>query len=96
MPGVPVLVFATDRTRWYLLSRYARNVTADADGTVTIEGLPFGTYYVAALARLPADGNDSWRDPIVLESLIPRASTVTVRDSEKTTVALQMPSEIRR
>jgi hypothetical protein len=38
-------------------------------------GLPAGSYYAAAVAQLPDDGDDAWQDPAYLESLIGRATT---------------------
>lgn len=96
MPGASVLAYSTDRSRWYYASRFVRNASTGADGTFTLEGLPFGTYYVAALAHLPDDGDDAWRDPALLESLIPRASTVTVREGEKSAVTVQVAPEGQR
>jgi hypothetical protein len=61
-----------------------------------IEGLPFGAYYITAPGRLPDDGVEAWRDPVLLESIISRTSPLTVRDGEKTTVTLQLPSDPRR
>ena len=64
---------------------------AGPDGTFTVSGLPFGSYYTAAAARLPADGEDAWQDPEFLSSLVLRASTVTLNEGQKQRISLQLP-----
>jgi hypothetical protein len=61
-----------------------------ADGRFGIEGLPFGSYYVAALAQLPVDGDEAWQDPALLESLAARASNVMIREGETSSIALNV------
>jgi len=87
--GAAVIVFASDRARWYPGTRYMQRTAAAADGAFTIAGLPFGNYYVAAVAaaKVPADGDD-WQDPAFLETLIPRAASVTVAEGDKQIVRL--------
>jgi len=82
--GAAVIAFASDRTRWYPGTRYVQRAAAGSDGAFTIAGLPFGNYYVAAIAaaKVPADG-DEWQDPAFLETLIPRAASVTVAEGDK-------------
>ena len=82
-----LIVFATDRSRWYPMSRYVARTSADADGAFSVIGLPFGSYYAAAMAKLPVAGDD-WQDPAFLETLIPRATSVTVSESETRPVRL--------
>ena len=53
VPRAQVMVFATDRAQWYAASRFMRKVAADAVGAFSVTGLPFGSYYAVALARLP-------------------------------------------
>jgi hypothetical protein len=90
LPGASVIVFSTDRGRWFGGSRFLRAAQTQADGTFTIAGLPSGSYYAAALAQLPADGADAWQDERFLESLIFGASTVTLGDGQRQTVALPL------
>lgn len=92
VPAARLIVFATDRSRWYQASRFMRAATAGDDGAFSIAGLPFGSYYAAALASAPAGDEDGWQDPQVLESLVPRASSVTMRDGEKQTLSIRLPS----
>jgi hypothetical protein len=86
--GATVVVFTPSRDRWYAHSRFMRAAIVGADGTFTIDGLPAGGYYAAALAAVPAGGDDAWRDPSVLESLVRPATTVSIGESGPTTVTL--------
>jgi len=83
VPGSFVLVFATDRDRWYPASRFLRNALAGSDGTFSLTGLPFGSYYAVAVHSVPSDGDEAWQDPQFLTSLIPRASAVTLGDAQR-------------
>ena len=85
--GAALIVFATDRSRWYPMSRYVARTATDDDGAFSVIGLPFGSYYAAALAKLPVTGDD-WQDPAFLETLVPRATSVTVSESETRPVRL--------
>jgi carboxypeptidase family protein len=89
-PGSSVLVFATDRDRWYPASRFLRTALAGSDGTFSLTGLPFGSYYAVAVPSLPSDGDQAWQDPQFLTSLIPRASAVTLGDAQRVTLNLRL------
>jgi hypothetical protein len=88
--GSYVIVASMDRREWYPASRYLRHVLVDADGRFRVAGLPAGTYYVVASARVPADGVDAWQDPEFLESIVTRAATLTLQEGEKQSVQLQV------
>jgi hypothetical protein len=60
-----------------------RKTTAGSDGAFSVAGLPFGSYYVAAVASLPVNGANDWQDPAFLETLVFRASTVTLAEGRK-------------
>jgi len=85
--GSAVIAFATDRARWYDRSRFVRRAVSGSKGEFAIEGLPFGTYYVAAVER--ADG-DGWRDPALLDALAARAATVLVREGQRQTIPVRL------
>jgi len=85
-----VMVFSTDRSRWYEASRFMRKTAAAADGTFSASGLPFGSYYVAALARLPFATDEEWQDPSFLESLARRAASLTIREGETQPITLRL------
>jgi hypothetical protein len=55
-----------------------------------VAGLPSGTYYVLAVARIPTDGVGAWQDVQFLESLVPQATTVTVLDGQRAQLALRL------
>lgn len=80
---VQVVLFSTDRDRWYQTSRFLRTAAADADGMATLTGIPFGSYYVAAVPRPPDGGADAWQDPSFLVSLAGGATSATIREGEK-------------
>ena len=86
--GPTVVVFPVDRDRWYLESRFVRRAVAGRDGAFSIAGLPFGSYYAAALRRLPDDGPDAWRDPEFLDGLIPGAVAVSVAEGQTRTISV--------
>jgi hypothetical protein len=88
----PVVVFSRDRDRWYDQSRFLRLTQTGDDGRYTVEGLPFGSYYVIAPTELPANGADAWRDPAFLETAARRATSVTVREDERVNVDLRRVS----
>ncbi len=86
--GAHVIVFATDRERWYPASRRLRAAPAGPEGAFAMQGLPAGTYYIAAVRRLPQD--DAWQEPAFLEALRIDASTVTIREELQRSVSLQL------
>jgi protocatechuate 3,4-dioxygenase beta subunit len=86
--GATAIVFAPTRDRWYTGSRYMRAATIGADGRFSVEGLPPGYYYVAAVANVPAGGPDSWRDPAFLESLVAPSTSVSVGDGARAEMTL--------
>jgi hypothetical protein len=92
-PATHVIVFATDRTRWYPGSRFVRMASTAADGTFSIEALPDDAYDVAVTARLPADGEDGWQDPAFLDSLRSIASTVTLSGNATRTITSILPAK---
>jgi len=90
--GASLIVFPMNRDRWYPSSRFLGTTTAGADGAFTLSGLPMGAYYAVAVARLPTEGEDAWQDPTFLESLVPRASSVTLGDAQKISLPLRLVS----
>jgi len=95
-PLAHLVVFSTDRERWYPASRFLRQTMAGNLGIVTLTGLPPGSYYAAAAAQLPADGADAWQDPAYLESLIPRASAIAFGEGQKQILNLKLPAPTAR
>jgi hypothetical protein len=90
MTAATVVVFSTDRARWYPRSRYVQRDRTEADGTFSIAGLPTGNYYAVPVRDVPADGQDAWQEPAFLESLIPTALTVLVGDGGRASVNFRL------
>jgi len=90
MVAASVIVFSTDRARWYPRSRYVQRARTEADGSFSIAGLPAGTYYAIPVRDVPADGDDAWQEPAFLESLIPAASSVLVGDGGRSSVNFRL------
>lgn len=85
-----MVVVSTDRTHWYPTSRFMRTVATGSGGAFSVSGLPFGSYYVVAVDRLPDDGEDGWQDPDFLEPLLSSSSTVTIAEGERQVVNLRV------
>jgi protocatechuate 3,4-dioxygenase beta subunit len=87
-----VMVFSTDRAQWYAASRFMRRTVADGEGTFAVAGLPLGSYYAVALARLPFATDEEWQDPAFLESMIRRAVSVMIGEAQTQTITLRATS----
>jgi hypothetical protein len=44
----------------------------------------------SSVRRLPAEGDDAWQDPERLRTLVPRASSITVREGQKQSLSLRL------
>ena len=76
-----MVVFSTDRSKWFTTSRFLRLARPTEDGSFEVTSLPPGEYWVAATD--PVDGNDvsgDWLKPESLEKLSFRA---TARDARR-------------
>jgi len=93
VPSSSIVVFSTDRDRWYWRSRFLRLTTTTAEGAYSLEGLPAGSYDVAAISVLPKDGEDAWQDPEYLSAVSRAATTTTLRDGEHTNLDLRVQSD---
>ncbi|MBZ5556235.1 MAG: carboxypeptidase-like regulatory domain-containing protein [Acidobacteriia bacterium] len=89
-PGSSVIIFSVDRDRWYSSSRFLRIAAAGAGGAFSVAGLPYGSYYAAAVDKPPNDGDDAWQDPEFLRSLVTRASSVTLGDGHTVSLNLRL------
>jgi protocatechuate 3,4-dioxygenase beta subunit len=88
--GATVIVFSTDRARWFPSSRFLRKAPIDARGQFTIEGLPADSYYLIAPTRVPDDGEDAWQEPQFLDLLRVRAAVVVLGENDRVSRALRM------
>ncbi len=83
VPTYSVIAFSTDPAWWRDQSRRVRAPARPAsDGRFTLSGLPPGEYYLAVLSDFPP--ND-WSTPAFLQTIVPGAIRVTVREGETTT-----------
>jgi len=80
-----VVVFAADRSRWSIASRYIKVGRPQADGRFTIAGLAPGPYLAIARESI-VDGQ--WEDPAFLRTLVDAATPFEARVGETSTVAL--------
>ncbi|HKE84996.1 MAG TPA: carboxypeptidase-like regulatory domain-containing protein [Vicinamibacterales bacterium] len=86
-----VIVFPTDRTKWFANSRFLKFGRPSQDGGFEVIGLPPGEYWVAAVDAI--EGNQSfgeWQKPEVLESLAPRATRVVLAERERFMTVLRV------
>ena len=82
-----VALFASDASKWGVMSRYVYAVRPDRSGAFTVKGLPAGDYLAVALDYLEP-GEEG--DPEALERLRPVATSVTIGDGEAKTLTLKI------
>jgi hypothetical protein len=85
-----VIVFATDRERWFATSSYLRRAQASPDGSFRVGGLPPGEYYVAAVDTEGSLDSDEWQAPEALNALRSAARRVTLGESEPVVTELPL------
>ena len=51
--------------------------------------VPAGSYYAAAVAQLPSDGDEAWQDPAFLESLVGRATSFALGEGQSQALTLR-------
>ena len=86
-----VVVFSTDRTKWFVMSRFLRLARPTQDGSFEVTGLPPGEYYVAATD--PIEGNDvsgDWLKSETLDQLSFRATRVTLTERQRLMTVLRL------
>ena len=91
--GYTVLVFPSNRERWYPGSRYFRRVSPESPAYFTVRGLPPAEYFVAPVVSelsVLTDGFDAWQDPEFLESIALRAATAMLTDGQKLSVSARL------
>jgi len=88
--GEHVIVFAADRERWFSGSRFLRDAVTDEQGTYTVSGLPFGTYYVTTVAQPLPEGPDAWQDPAFLTAQMSRAVSLTISEGQRVTQSIHV------
>ncbi|PYR49623.1 MAG: hypothetical protein DMF95_11820 [Acidobacteria bacterium] len=88
--GAHVIMFSTDRARWYPSSRFLRETATAPDGVFGVTGLPSGSFFVTCVERLPAEGDEAWQDPAYLETLVARSRMVTMIEGQKQALNLRL------
>lgn len=86
-----VVVFATDRSKWFPNSRFLRLAQPTQDGSFDVTGLPPGEYFVAATE--PQHGNEQsgdWLKPETLERLSFRATRVILTEKQRVVTMLRV------
>lgn len=81
-----VVAFSTNRANWFIGSRHIRWATAGPNGSFEVDSLPPGEYFVAAMNALPPG---DWQ-PETLETLVQRASRVSVREGQAYMMTLRL------
>lgn len=82
-----VVSFASDASKWGYMTRFVRTARPDQSGKFVINGLPAGSYLMAALEYLEP-GEE--QDPEVLERLRAAGTPVTLNDGEKKDLTLTL------
>jgi len=82
-----VVAFSATRTHWFAGSRYVRWATTTPNGSFDVGDLPPGDYLVAAVDTLPPG---DWQALDGLDSLVPGAARVTLKDGEARTITLPL------
>jgi hypothetical protein len=86
-----VIVFPTDRTKWFPNSRLVKLGRPSQDGAFEVASLPPGEYWVAAVDEIQGNQNaGEWENPEVLESLATRATRVTLAERERFMTVLRL------
>jgi hypothetical protein len=81
------VAFSTSRETWFNGSRHVKQRRSEAHGSYSIDGLPPGEYWVAAVDRLEP-GN--WLTPENLDALVSWATRVTVREGQVLSTDLRL------
>ncbi|HTM27453.1 MAG TPA: carboxypeptidase-like regulatory domain-containing protein [Vicinamibacterales bacterium] len=88
-PTAIVIVFPVESAAWSsagALSRRMRTARAGVDGVYSMQSLPAGEYYVAAVKE---DRVWEWQDPALLQSLSRVAGTIRLFEGEQKTMDLR-------
>jgi hypothetical protein len=77
-----VVIFSTDRNRWFFNSRRVAGARPNRDGRYQVRNLPAGEYFAVAHDDIEAM---EWFDPQMLEQLAPVAARFRIGETEKKT-----------
>jgi hypothetical protein len=83
-----VIVFPVNSADWYYRSRHLKTGRAGESGEFTVDALPGGEYFIAAIdAAVTAD---NWQNPEFLNSLVPAAQRVRVAVGQRAALELRI------
>jgi hypothetical protein len=86
-----VVVFPTDRSKWFPHSRFLKFARPSQDDSFVVDGLPKAEYYVATVEVLDATpGAGEWQDPDVLEKLTSGAERVALGEGDSVDLTLKL------
>lgn len=86
-----VVVFSTDRSKWFTLSPSLKLARPSQDGSFEVTSLPPGEYWVAAVDAVEGDEvSGEWLKPETLEQLSFRARRVTLAERERYMTVLRL------
>ena len=87
-----VVVFSTNRDRWFAGSQYVRiGAGPDFEDRFTVRSLPPGDYFAAAVDGIEGDAEaGEWQNPDVLAELSTRAQRVTVGERQRAVANLRL------
>ena len=86
-----VVIFSTDRSKWFANSRFLKLGRPSQDGSFEVVGLPPGEYWLAAVDSIQGNQTSGeWEKPEVLETLSTRATRVVLAERERSTVMLRL------
>jgi hypothetical protein len=88
--GCAVVVFSTDRERWFPTSSYLKRAQSSPDGSFRVGGLPPGDYYVAAVDPEQSGDSGDWQEPEALHALTSAARRVTLGGGEPFVTELRL------
>lgn len=88
--GSAVLVFSTDREKWFAASSYLKRAQLSPDGSFRVDGLPPGDYYVAAVNLEESVDSGTWQEVDALNALTSSALRVTLGDGESYVTELRL------
>lgn len=77
-----VVVFSTDRARWFFNSRRVAGARPNSEGRYQVRNLPPGEYFIVAYDDVDVM---EWFDPALLAQLAPRAARIRIGEYEKKT-----------
>jgi protocatechuate 3,4-dioxygenase beta subunit len=86
-----VLVFPTDRSKWFAQSRFLKFTRPSQDDSFEVTSLPPAEYFIAAVDKLDATaGYGEWQDPALLERLTTDARRMKVSEGDTIEITLRV------